>query len=35
MFGIEQFQRDKNLGTAKRNNYTYLGGDDWYYLIEG
>ena len=35
MFGIEQFQRAKNLGTAKRNNYTYLGGDDWYYLIEG
>ena len=35
MFGIEQFQRDKNLGTAKRNNYTYLGGDDWYVLIEG
>jgi murein DD-endopeptidase MepM/ murein hydrolase activator NlpD len=35
MFGIEQFQRDKNLGTTKRNNYTYLGGDDWYVLIEG
>jgi peptidoglycan hydrolase-like protein with peptidoglycan-binding domain len=35
MMGIEQFQRAKNLGTAKRNNYTYLGGDDWYYLIEG
>ena len=35
MFGIEQFQRAKGLGTAKRNNYTYLGGDDWYYLIEG
>ena len=35
MFGIEQFQRAKNLGTAKRNNYTYLGGDDWYCLIEG
>lgn len=35
MFGIEQFQRAKNLGTAKRNNYTYLGGDDWYHLIEG
>jgi hypothetical protein len=34
MFGIEQFQRAKGLGTAKRNNYTYLGGDDWYYLIE-
>lgn len=35
MFGIEQFQRAKGLGTAKRNNYTYLGGDDWYHLIEG
>ena len=35
MFGIEQFQRTKGLGTAKRNNYTYLGGDDWYHLIEG
>lgn len=35
MMGIEQFQRAKGLGTAKRNNYTYLGGDDWYYLIEG
>ena len=35
MFGIEQFQRAKNLGTTKRNNYTYLGGDDWYHLIEG
>ena len=35
MFGIEQFQRAKGLGTAKRNNYTYLGGNDWYYLIEG
>ena len=34
MFGIEQFQRAKNLGTVKRNGYTYLGGDDWYYLIE-
>ena len=34
MFGIEQFQHAKNLGTAKRNNYTYLGGDDWYHLIE-
>ena len=35
MMGIEQFQRAKNLGTAKRKNYTYLGGDDWYHLIEG
>jgi murein DD-endopeptidase MepM/ murein hydrolase activator NlpD len=35
MFGIEQFQHAKNLGTIKRNGYTYLGGDDWYYLIEG
>lgn len=35
MFGVEQFQKAKNLGTVKRNNYTYLGGDDWYYLIEG
>ena len=35
MFGIEQFQHAKNLGTTKRNGYTYLGGDDWYYLIEG
>lgn len=34
MFGIEQFQRAKNLGTVKRNGWTYLGGDDWYYLIE-
>jgi len=35
MFGIEQFQHAKNLGTIKRNGYSYLGGDDWYYLIEG
>jgi len=35
MFGIEQFQRAKGLGTIKRNGYSYLGGDDWYYLIEG
>lgn len=35
MFGIEQFQHAKNLGTVKRNGYTYLGGDDWYHLIEG
>lgn len=35
MMGVEQFQRAKNLGTVKRNGYTYLGGDDWYYLIEG
>ena len=35
MFGIEQFQRAKGLGTIKRNSYTYLGGDDWYCLIEG
>lgn len=35
MFGIEQFQRAKELGTAKRRNFTYLGGDDWYHLIEG
>lgn len=35
MMGVEQFQRAKNLGTIKRNGYTYLGGDDWYYLIEG
>lgn len=35
MFGIEQFQHAKNLGTVKRGGYTYLGGDDWYYLIEG
>lgn len=34
MFGIEQFQHAKKLGTVKRNGYTYLGGDDWYYLIE-
>lgn len=34
MFGIEQFQRAKGLGTIKRNGYSYLGGDDWYYLIE-
>lgn len=34
MFGIEQFQHAKNLGTVKRNGYTYLGGDDWYHLIE-
>lgn len=35
MFGIEQFQRAKGLGTIKRNGYSYLGGDDWYVLIEG
>lgn len=35
MFGIEQFQRAKGLGTIKRNGYSYLGGDDWYHLIEG
>jgi len=35
MFGIEQFQRAKNLGMVKRNGYSYLGGDDWYHLIEG
>ena len=35
MFGVEQFQHAKNLGTIKRNGYSYLGGDDWYYLIEG
>ena len=23
-----------NLGSAKKNGYTYLGGDDWYYLVE-
>lgn len=34
MMGVEQFQRAKNLGTIKRNGWTYLGGDDWYYLIE-
>lgn len=34
MMGIEQFQRAKNLGTIKRNGWTYLGWDDWYYLIE-
>lgn len=34
MFGIEQFQHAKKLGTVKRNGYIYLGGDDWYYLIE-
>lgn len=35
MMGIEQFQRAKGLGTIKRNGYSYLGGDDWYVLIEG
>ena len=35
MMGIEQFQRAKGLGTVKRGGYTYLGGDDWYHLIEG
>lgn len=35
MFGIEQFQRAKGLGTIKRNGYSYLGEDDWYVLIEG
>lgn len=35
MMGVEQFQCSKSLGTIKRNGYTYLGGDDWYYLIEG
>ena len=35
MFGIEQFQRAQGLGPAKRNNYAYLGGDEWYCLIEG
>lgn len=35
MMGVEQFQRSKNLGIIKWNGYTYLGGDDWYVLIEG
>jgi len=34
MEAIQRLQEKYNLGSAKKNGYTYLGGDDWYYLVE-
>ena len=34
MEAIQRLQEKYNLGSAKKNGYTYLGGNDWYYLVE-
>ena len=34
MEAIQRLQEKYNLGSVKKNGYTYLGGDDWYYLVE-
>ena len=34
MNAIYNFQKANNLGTTTKKGYTYLGGDDWYYLCK-